>query len=289
MRLAFAPMLALSLLTLPSCVASADPMSRFSHADFDKHIAQLKKKAPAKGFTIVAQPPFVIVGDEPASTVRLHAENTVRWAVDRLKQDYFKNDPSDILDIWLFKDRDSYEKYSHEIFGDTPDTPYGYYSSSHKALIMNIGTGSGTLVHEIVHPFMEANFPNCPPWFNEGMGSLYEACGDKNGHIYGHTNWRLPLLQKAIRKGTVPSFKELTSMDYDAFYNQDKGTNYGQSRYLCYYLQEKGLLVKYYQEFFTHRRDDPTGFKSLKKILGETDMEAFKKRWEAYVLKLIYS
>ena len=35
---------------------------------------------------------------------------------------------------------------------------------------MNISTGGGTLVHEIVHPFIEANFPACPPWLNEGLG-----------------------------------------------------------------------------------------------------------------------
>ena len=28
------------------------------------------------------------------------------------------------------------------------------------------------------------------------------------------------------------------------FYNQDPGTNYSQARYLCYYLQQRGLLEK---------------------------------------------
>ena len=46
-----------------------------------------------------------------------------------------------------------------ELFGDEPETPYGYFSAEHQALIMNIATGGGTLVHEIVHPFMEANVP----------------------------------------------------------------------------------------------------------------------------------
>src|SRR6266850_7507398 len=81
-----------------------------------------------------------------------------------LKQDFFTNDPKEILDIWLFKDAASYEKNTRLLFGDAPTTPYGYYSSKDKALIMNIATGGGTLVHEIVHPFMEANFPACPPW-----------------------------------------------------------------------------------------------------------------------------
>ena len=46
---------------------------------------------------------------------------------------------------------------------------------------MNIATGGGTLVHEIVHPFVEANFPGCPTWFNEGLGSLYEQSAERKG------------------------------------------------------------------------------------------------------------
>jgi hypothetical protein len=259
--------------------------SGFTAADFAQHVFALKKNLPA-GFTVVMQPPFVVIGDEPAGVVRRRSIDTIKWAVDRLKQEYFARDPDDILDVWLFKDKASYQKYTKQLFNDTPDTPFGYYSSAHKALIMNIATGGGTLVHEIVHPFMRASFPKCPAWFNEGMGSLYEQCSDRAGRIYGHTNWRLAGLQEAIKEGGVPSFEKLTAMDDDQFYRQDRGTNYAQSRYLCYYLQEKGLLARYYKEFTAHAREDPTGYKTLVKILGEKDMNAFKKRWEAFVLQL---
>ncbi len=263
---------------------------RFTETDFTRHVneltARIKKKLSLVEFSIVIQKPFVVIGDEPKEVVQQRAEDTVKWAVDRLKQDFFTKDPDDILDIWLFKNEASYEKHTRLLFGDTPTTPYGYYSSSHKALIMNIATGGGTLVHEIVHPFMEANFAACPPWLNEGLGSLYEQCGDVDAHIHGFTNWRLPGLQRAIAAKGVPSFKTLTEMDTSAFYNEDKGTNYAQSRYLCYYMQEKGVLVKFYQEFLARQKEDPSGFKSLQKVLGERDMDAFKTKWEKYVMGL---
>lgn len=286
---------------LPSPSSSPDAVRTgtppFNDADFARHVELLKgetkKKLASSGardavteFSFVIQRPFVVAGDESKQAVQEHAEATVKWAVDRLKQDFFTNDPKDILDIWLFKDSASYEKHAALFFGDKPSTPYGYYSPAHKALIMNISTGGGTLVHEIVHPFMEANFPACPPWLNEGLGSLYEQCGDTNGHIHGFTNWRLPGLQRAIRSKQVPSFKELTDMDSNAFYNEDKGVNYAQARYLCYYLQEQGLLVKFYREFHARQKEDPTGFKTLQRILSETDMDAFKTKWEKYVLTL---
>ena len=260
----------------------------FSDEDFLKHIKELKKKVPPRGFTIVIQKPFVIIGDEPAETVRMRAERTVKWATSRLKKMYFKKDPNHIIDIWLFKDMKSYKKHAWEIFGDKPDTPFGYSSYKHRALIMNIATGGGTLVHEIVHPFVESNFPECPSWFNEGLASLYEQSTGRGDKIIGLTNWRLEGLQEAIKMGAVPSFKTLTSTTTYSFYMKDPGTNYAQSRYLCYYLQEKDLLVKFFHEFLKNHKKDPTGYKILKDILGEQDMEKFKIKWERFVLKLRY-
>ncbi len=270
--------------------STASGSAGFTDADFARHIkelnARMKQKLSSGEFAIVIQKPFVVIGDEPRQAVQQHAETTVKWAVDRLKQDFFSKDPNEILDIWLFKNEASYRKHARLLFGDSPSTPYGYYSSAHKALVMNIGTGGGTLVHEIVHPFMEANFPACPPWLNEGLGSLYEQCGEEDGHIYGYTNWRLPGLQKAITAKRVPSFKTLTAMDTSAFYTDDKGTNYAQARYLCYYLQEKGLLVKFYREFLAKQKTDPTGIQSLRKVLAEPDMDQFKSKWEKFVMGL---
>ncbi|MGH9906931.1 MAG: hypothetical protein ACRD8U_15280, partial [Pyrinomonadaceae bacterium] len=92
----------------------------FTEAEFARHIAQLKTKLPSPRFSIVVQPPFVVVGDEPRHVVEQRSENTVKWAVDRLKQDFFTKDPSEILDIWLFKDDHSYRKHTRLLFGDEP-------------------------------------------------------------------------------------------------------------------------------------------------------------------------
>ena len=62
--------------------------------------------------------------------------------------------------------------------------------------------------------------------------------------------------------------------------------HYAQCRYLCYYLQERGLLVRFYREFTAHAKDDPSGEKSLKKVVGTDDLGAFQKKWEKFVLGL---
>jgi hypothetical protein len=270
-----------------SPAAEGGPRQPFSAADYEQHVAALKVRT-GNAFGVRIEAPFVVIGDEMPVALEAHAKNTVRWATVMLKQDFFDKDPEKILDVWLFKDARSYEDNVLALFGERPTTPYGYYSSANGGLIMNIATGGGTLVHEIVHPFMEANFPECPAWFNEGLGSLYEQCGEEDGHIHGYPNWRLPSLQKAIRAGRVPSFKDFTSMSTRAFYDEDRGTNYAQARYLCYYLQEEGLLVKFYREFHAHADSDPTGYETLKGVLRAEDMDKFKRRWEAFVLTLSF-
>jgi hypothetical protein len=272
--------------------AQSQAKREFTDEEYVLHETELKKKLPSNEFHTTIQKPFVVVGDiSPELLKSRWSEKTIKWAVQEFKKLYFTKDPEFILDIWLFKDKNSYLKYTKILWNNEPTTPYGYYSSTDKALVMNISTGGGTLVHEIVHPFMEANFSLCPPWFNEGMGSLYEQSTSKNGSIWGETNWRLAGLKKAINAGNVPTFEKLMAMDTTQFYGGENGnysSNYAQSRYLLYYLQEKSLLVTYFKEFNKNKKEDPTGFITIKKILNETDMVDFQKRWEAYVLKLVY-
>ena len=260
--------------------------TRFTDEDYRRHIDSLKKKIPNEEFTILIQKPFVVIGDETPNKVRQRATNTIQWAVKKLKQDYFKEDPNHIIDIWLFKDKGSYEKYCHRLFGSEPSTPYGYYSSANRALVMNIATGGGTLVHEIVHPFIESNFPRCPSWFNEGLASLYEQCREENGRIMGLTNWRLRGLQIHIRDNKVPSFEKLCSTSRYEFYQEDPGTHYSQARYLCYYLQQKGKLRTFYHQFVKNIEQDSTGALTLKIVLAEKDLDRFQEKWERYVMGL---
>jgi hypothetical protein len=281
----------LSIVSSPPIFGAPPDAGRLTstNADFAEHLARLEENVP-QNFTVVVQPPFVVIGDESPEMVRRRATNTVKWAVDKLKQDYFKRDPQETIDIWLFQDKASYTNHAWLLFNDTPTPPFGYYSAENRALIMNISTGGGTLVHEIVHPFMRANFPDCPAWFNEGLASLYEHSSEKQGHIRGLVNWRFKGLEQAIKEGKTISFQQLTSLTGTGFYGGANGVSYNQyyaqARYLCYYLQERGLLVKFYHEFAANVKRDPTGYNTLKRVLGEDDMPAFKKKWEQFILQL---
>jgi hypothetical protein len=272
------------------------PNATFSRAAYADHIRELRARLRARKLghlNIRIEDPFVVAGDgTPAELER--SARTVRWAADRLEESFFGKRPQKLLDVFLFTTEQSYERGVRALTGDAPGTPYGFYSSAHGGLFMNISTGGGTLVHEIVHPYVEADFPGAPPWLNEGLGSLFEQSAERSGRIVGLTNWRLAGLQRTIARGAVPSFRALTGLDGAAFYDDDSGTHYAQSRYLLYYLQEKGLLQGFYRAFRAGRAKDPTGYATLVQHLGEhlgervgeRDMADFQRRWERYVAAL---
>ncbi len=292
--------LALLLVALAACgPASSDPKraepavtvpaaGTFTKDAYDAHIAALRERLAANNvlsMQIRIEDPFVVVGNGTAESLARNAE-TVRWAAALLEQDFFAKRPGKILDIYLFEDARSYETSVRALTGESPTTPYGFYSSTHAGLFMNIATGGGTLVHELVHPYVHADFPNAPAWLNEGLGSLFEQSGERGGHIVGRTNWRLAGLQEALGDGGVPTFQALTHLGDNEFYGKGSGTHYAQARYLMYYLQEKGLLREFYRKARAARADDPSGYQTLVAVLGEKDMAAFQARWATFVAAL---
>lgn len=260
-------------------VAAAEP----SADELAERRAQLEARLRGQGFTVLVEPPFVVVGDESPATVKHHATGILRWSIRLLEAEYFAKRPNKLIEIWLFRNKDTYMKGAKKFFGDEPDTPYGYYSSEHDAMVMNIGPGAGTLVHEVVHPFVEANFPDAPSWFNEGLASLYERPTERKGHIWGLPNWRLPSLQREIATRTLPAMARLLGTTSEQFYNADFDS-YAYARYLVLYLQDQGKLTEFYRAFVADKAD-PTGQKALEAVIGEP-LDSFEPRWRKWAAAL---
>ena len=246
----------------------------------------LSKELPA-GVTLAVEPPFLVAGDEAPVVVRARARTTVRWATRRLKEAYGFSDPDRAITVWLARDAASYGRQSLRLFNAAPISPYGFYSGRLGVILLNASLGSGTVVHELVHALTAASFPNIPTWFDEGLGSLYEACGERSGRIHGYINWRLPGLKRAIRARKLYPFEKLMALSHAEFTHDDTSDrNYAQARFLCYYLQQQGKLRAYYRRFRSSRGSDPAGVRSLKQVLKIRNLAAFQRRWERWVLGL---
>lgn len=248
-----------------------------------QHVLELKKTLP-QGMSLAWEAPFLVIGNEDRTTVG-RRKDLVAWTRRLLLEDFFAEVPTQLEELWILGDARSYQQLSKSIFNTDPDTPYGYYVSARHALILNIKPGSGTLVHELVHPFMHHAWPEAPAWLNEGLASLFEFPFEDGGHLKGRVNWRLPALVAAVRHRSAPSFSDLTHLSQNDFYDDDTGVHYAEARYICHWLQERGLLSRFVRRAIELKDTDPSGWQALTEVLGK-DPETFRNEWETYVLRL---
>jgi len=227
---------------------------------------------------------FVAAGDVSAARFEQLCTHTLAACHDAYVKQFFRKPPVGTYRVYLFRDAASYEGHVKRLFGRTPGTPFGYYSHSRRALVMNIGTGGGTLVHEMFHALVSEDFPDIPAWANEGIASLFEQCRITGSGLVGLVNWRLPILQKHIRDGTVLPLRKIMTMT-DAEFYRDRQGKYAAARYFMMYLQSQGKLEPFYRRFRDGYKDDKTGVRYAEEAIGNT-LEEFEPRWRVWVLKL---
>ena len=234
----------------------------------EKLRGELHSDFPEK-FTFLEIGPWLIATDvDRDESDRLVSSTISYYAASIQRQLFTRTVMTRPVKVLLFKDADSYVQWNQKLFSEKPTTPYGYFSRQKHAMVMNIGTGGGTLVHEMVHAMAEADFPNIPAWLNEGLGSLYEACSrDSSGKVIGVTNWRLKGLLADLEKGTAVHYKDVIGIADSDFYGKRSGANYASMRYLMQWLQEQGKL----ETFYTRIRDakDATPQASLRAVFDD--------------------
>lgn len=248
-------------------------------------LEQWKPKLEAEKLRFLIAPPFVIAGDGSMAQLRGYRHHTIVAAMQALEKAYFDRPPQEPILILLFESDEPYRRLSKKWFGSGDVPHFGYYRHSQRVMVMNVATGTGTLVHELTHALIEPDFPGVPSWFNEGLASLYEQCVLEPDSIRGLVNWRLPALQKAIRENKLRSIEQLIG-DNDFYRTDLVGLNYAQARYLLFYLQEKHLLRDFYRHFRDHVTDDPDGLKSLRQVISPQPLAEFEQDWRKWVLEL---
>jgi hypothetical protein len=251
--------------------------------------AQLARQLGPECHTIV-RPPFVLGGDlDELQLDRLYRE-TIAPAMRAMTSELLSTQPSQPISVLLLSGEASYNHYAEKLFGDHNVSIYGYYKPGSRTLVMNIGTGEGTLVHELTHALVDFDFPQIPDWFNEGLASLHEQCRfreDENGaSIEGLENWRLPGLQKAIRGGQLSSLEALFTADN--FRGRRQGLNYAQARYFCLYLERQGLLANFYHRFRDGYSTDRRGTQALAAVVPDFSWQDFDQKFQDWVLTLEY-
>ncbi len=237
---------------------------------------------------VLVRAPFVLAGDfDERALAELH-ERTIKPAVRAMHHSYFDAKPDAPVTVLVFRGEESYNRYCEKLFGERGISIYGYYKPKLRTLVLNLGTGQGTLLHELTHALMDFDFPQAPDWFNEGLASLHEQSrfrsSDDGPWIEGLVNWRLEGLQAVTRAGQLASLSRLMENPY--FRGPGEGTNYAQARYFCLYLQQRGLLAEFYRAFRQRHANDPRGQRSLSEAFPNVAIEELDRDFQQWVLQL---
>jgi hypothetical protein len=233
----------------PASAPGRRPESKYPSDELAAACGQAAKRLRARldgTFAVTVAPPFVVAGNCGEDNLESYAKWSVVRPAEVMWASYFGKRPADVITILLLKDGDTYKQWAGRLFNDT-DLPHFGYCRRDGTLVMNIATGTGTLVHELTHALIKYDFPSVPDWFNEGLASLHEQCSVNDDGIVGLVNWRLPALRAALRKDEVRALRQLVTAD--DFYGRLQGQNYAQARYFVMYMQQQRLLGKFYTTF----------------------------------------
>lgn len=270
----------------PNATATGDT-ARMLAADCLKTSMELRPRL-GPDCVLIVRSPYVIAGDMTEQELIDWHERTIAAAARSLAKQYFGTTPSAPITVLLFTNEKSYDHYAKQLFNEEGISVYGYYKADRRTLVMNVGTGGGTLVHELTHALVDFDFPKVPDWFNEGLASLYEQSQflPNDGGIVGLPNWRLPGLQDAIRKQRLGSLESLIKSD--DFRGPAVGVNYAQARYFCLYLQDQKLLQEFYRRFRAAQKEDPRGLMTAAEVFGPERWGRIDEDFQAWVLTLKY-
>ena len=245
--------------------------------------AQRLKEALPDNFRIVIRAPLLIAGDLPESTLqKLHGD--VIGPVSRaLRETYFHEVPRDPITIVICSTEDLFRQLAHDWDGHLDAGYHGYYQRDKRRILLDLEAGNGSLAHELTHALSHADCEQLPEWFDEGLGGLHEeaAFSADGKRLIGLNNWRCKLTRQAEKSGRLPRFEALT--DPTTFRSGDVGLNYAVARSVCLFLQDRGLLEKYYQELRTRWPSDPNGLSTLCQVLGAKSPTQVERQFATWV------
>lgn len=145
----------------------------------------------------------------------------------------------------------------------------GYYNRRDNLLLATVYGGYGTLLHEMMHGLVSADFPEAPGWLDEGLATLYDRTQWRGNRLVPLPNWRLDNVSN-------DDFHDLAFFMRFAGNPPLDSTDLAALRMLYMYLDETEQLRQFYE------RVKATGSQAnLPVLLAELGVNAVA--WSAWV------
>jgi hypothetical protein len=266
----------------PAPIMPSTTLSTKEHDAYDLEVDVAKRLQDAKdqlgpgASALRITPVFLLAGPNAGATSG--AKPFIDAVLAAFMNGRFGRAPERAITIFMFPQVAQFHAFCRKRSGANCISEFGFYDPSDRIIIMN-GGANGTLSHELTHPFVEADFPNAPTWLNEGIASLYEQpILAKKGEIHGGKNWRLPRLKQAVygnsALSSIARLDTLMTLTEETFRDENESLHYAIARYMCQWLDERGMLWDFYHAYRDSFADDPTGAKSFTKVVGASPRES---------------
>ncbi len=147
---------------------------------------------------------------------------------------------------------------------------------------------TSVIMHEFTHALhfadMSARRQTHPIWLVEGLATLFETASRDGGNVVPAHSQRLGILQQAIRARRNIPWTQVMGMNHPQFM-QNAIIAYAQSRYMLFYMLEKGLLKKFYDAYTDKESyaDDKSALRTIEVVFGKPIAEV-ERDWRQWVL-----
>jgi hypothetical protein len=270
----------------PASRPATRPVPAERLADATQQRARELQRRLSDDFHVLIAPPYVVAGNMGGQDVRGYLSRTIARCSRAMAASYFDKTPTEPITILLFTDAASYRAWAKELYGDEGVAPFGYYRPSQRTMLMDISTGTGTLVHELTHALMAFDFSDAPLWFAEGLASLHEQCEIHDDRLVGRTNWRLPALKAELAAGRLRPLGQLIVPG--GFRGGRVGLNYAHARYFTMYMQQQWKLRAFYARFREHHGGPTAGMAAVEHVFGKP-LAKVDAEFRAWLTELEYS
>ena len=256
-----------------------------------KTVARLTQSLAERGIDAKR---YKSVFDPERNFVYLHAKDDKEIAEVRKSLDayadaqwrtLFQNKPQQPLYIVLLTTADSPKVFRGGVGG--------FYNAGAATLFcsdmpVNKLLRTDVVIHEFTHALhyadMAARHQEHPIWLIEGLATLFES-SDRNGTVAPRHNHRLEVVQQAARQGRLLAWTALMNLNHPQFMMQAQ-LAYAQARYMLFYMHEKGLLKRFYDEYTAGENyaRDRAAIDSFQVVFGKP-IEEVERDWKQWLLK----
>jgi hypothetical protein len=173
--------------------------------------------------------------------------------------------PDDFIAVFLVPSEPDLKQLAKNLHHlELQDDTLGYsFQNDNSMVAINNSSSAGTLKHELAHFLVRRSFGDIPPWFDEGLASLYEVSYFDGEDLVGLRNWREGiLLELWFYPGLDEQIgvKEIAAMNW-ADFNQLGGSGQAQAihhalaRYFVLFLQNQRYLPAVYKTYSDREMD----------------------------------